>query len=282
MRQYALMLAIAAILQTGIYLYMDRVVLMPSASFSQQTIAEEDQPEINHSNMSLDHKYYAELQATGVRFFNNKDLLTKEFPLQVDEKVTFFSWVQDSHLALIGFTKKGNQGTSVVLKPIDPDADSYPPETIINGLSSDSKISEVAFSLQIPVAYVLVKANNSGSVYRIDVNQKPGRVYIGSSVWRIAGLQNEEMLLYDNRDGRVYGMDSRGKRKTLTPGDGKYTLIGTDRNDNLYIGRLSSPGSISTVLKGNISGGFIEYQNIDPPQPADLVTVNYYGTLVLN
>ena len=65
-----------------------------------------------------------------------------------------------------------------------------------------------------------------------------------SVIGRIANLKSEDALLYDSvNTGRVYLVDKDGKN-WISPDDGsQYALIGTDKNDNIYIARLSSAKS---------------------------------------
>lgn len=276
------MLLIAAIFQVGIYLYLDRVVLMPAANFSQRIITDESKLPVDPQNISKDQKYYAKLQTTSVKFFTADNILVKEVPLQVAESVSYFSWVPDTHLALIGISSSTSRGTSVTLKPVNLDTNSHPQEPKISGLSGGSKIDAVAFSPQVNVTYILVKGKTVSSVYRTDANNHLTKVFTSSSIWRIAAMQSEDMLLYDNKqDGSVYALSNNGKRKIVSPKVGQYALIGTDKDDNIYIGRLSSPGVISTVLKGTINGNFTEFQALNYPYPVASVTINYDGKLRL-
>ena len=112
---------------------------------------------VDPQNISKDQKYYAKLQTTGVKFFIADNILVKEVPLQVEESVSYFSWVPDTHLALIGISSSTSRGTSVTLKPVNLDTNSRPQEPKISGLSGGSKIDAVAFSPQVNVTYILVK-----------------------------------------------------------------------------------------------------------------------------
>ncbi|HWP96314.1 MAG TPA: hypothetical protein VN426_05650 [Syntrophomonadaceae bacterium] len=282
MRKYVVMLLIAAILQIAIYFYLDRVVLVPAANFSQRIITDEAKSAVNPQNISKDQKYYAELEPTCVKFFTADNVLVKEVPLQVEDSVSCFSWVPDTHLTLIGISSSTSQGTSVTLKSVDLDSDISRPELMISGLSSGSTIVAAAFSPQGNASYIQVKDSMESSVYRSDANNHLIKVFTGSSVLRIAVMQSEETLLYDsNQEGAVYALSKDGKPVMVSPQEGQYALIGTDQDDNIYIGRLSSPGVISDVLKGAKNGNFTEFQTLAYPYPVASVTINYDGKLVL-
>jgi hypothetical protein len=274
---------IIAITQAGIYFYLDRVVLVPSAKYSQQAITDVSKLPVDPEKVSTDQKYYAKLQTTGVKFYTIDNTLKNELALKTGESVSYFSWVPDTDLALIGISRNTAHGTSVSLKSVNMETNSYPVEPKISGLASGSKITEVASSSQINVTYILIKSKITTLVYRTDANNSLRKVISHTAVRRIASLQSEDMLLYDNKqDGEVYALSNKGKWKMISPKVGHYALIGSDKDDNIYIGRLSGSGVISSILKGNPKGNFTEYKDLDYHYPASSVTVNYDGKLQLS
>jgi hypothetical protein len=281
-KKYIHMLLIVMIFQIGIYLYLDRVILVPSADFSQQSIKDRSKISADPQKVSQDQKYYAKLQTTGIKFYTKNNTLKKESPLKIGESISYFSWVPATDLALIGITSNTAQSTSVTLKSVNLETGSYPIEPKISGLSSGAKIDEVAFSPQINVTYILVRENLISTVYRTDANNKLSQVLRSSSIQRIAALQSEDILLYDNnQNGAIYAL-TKGVQKVISPSIGHYALIGSDKDDNIYIGRLSGSGVISSILKGNPKGNFTEYKALDYLYPVSSVTVNYDGKLQLS
>jgi hypothetical protein len=169
----------------------------------------------------------------------------------------------------------------VTLKSVNLETNSHPVEPKISGLSRGARIDEVAFSPQVNVTYLLVREKHASTIYRTDANNKLRQVLRSSSIQRIAALQNEDMLLYDNKQhGIVYSLN-KGVRKVLSPNIGHYTLIGSDKDDNIYIGRLSSDGLAAAILKGNINGNFTEYKVLNYAYPVTSITVNSDGKLRL-
>ncbi|MGE5397089.1 MAG: hypothetical protein ACM3MK_06075, partial [Chitinophagales bacterium] len=141
--------------------------------------------------------------------------------------------------------------------------------------------TNVAFSTQTNVTYMMVKTKYGTSVYRTDANNHVRRVINNASIGRIAIMQSEDRLLYDNEKGVVYSLRNSGRRIRISPEDDKYALIGTDQNDNIYLARLSSPGVVNSVLKGSINGDFQEHKILDNPYPLASVTIDYDGKLRL-
>jgi hypothetical protein len=273
---------IIAITQAGIYFYLDRVVLVPSAKYSQQAITDVSKLPVDPEKVSTDQKYYAKLQTTGVKFYTIDNTLKNELALKTGESVSYFSWVPDTDLALIGISRNTAHGTSVSLKSVNMETNSYPVEPKISGLASGSKITEVASSSQINVTYILIKSKITTLVYRTDANNNLRKVISHTAVRRIASLQSVDMLLYDNKqDGKVYALSNKGKWKMISPKVGNYALIGSDKDDNIYIGRLNGSGVISSILKGDPKGNFAQYKSLDYLYPVTSVTVNYDGKLQL-
>ncbi|MCX5780202.1 MAG: hypothetical protein NTV45_05185 [Firmicutes bacterium] len=285
MKKFLIMLILAVIFQAGVYLYMDRVLLLPAADFSQQTVSEGDQQAVDPTKISTDQKYLANLEPTAVVFVTADNKTVKELTLGTGEVVTYFAWVPDSHLALIGIstTEASAQTTTVTLKPINLDTNSKPQEPKITGLALGSKIEAVAFSPQVNVTYMLITGKNSAMIYRTDANNSLTKVLTSSYVTRIACLQSSDTLLYDNKQDRsIYTKSIKGTVKLAVPKNDKYALIGADKDDNIYIGKLNTAGLVTVVMKGTLKGNFVDLQTlISPAQPA-AVTVNYAGNLQVN
>ncbi|PKM77967.1 MAG: hypothetical protein CVU90_04435 [Firmicutes bacterium HGW-Firmicutes-15] len=282
MRKFTRLLLVAVLFQAGIYFYFDQVILVPAATFSQQIILEGNKQAIDPQKISTDQKYCAKMQADSVTFLTADNKEIKKVPLQAEESVSYFSWVPNSHLALIGISNSTSQSTSVTLKAINLDTNSLPQEPKISGLSAGAKIDSVAFSPLVNVTYMRVTAKTSSSIYRTDANNKLTKVFTNSTLERIACLQSVDMLLYDNKaDKSVYARSTNGKIKMVSPKVGHFALIGTDKDDNIYIGRLSSTGLVSTILKGTINGNFTEYQTFTTPSSQASITVSYDGKLQL-
>jgi hypothetical protein len=281
MRKYIITLLIVILFQTGIYLYLDRVILVPSAKFSQQAIIDKDIQSIDPQKVSTDQKYYVRLQTAGVMFYSANNQLQRRYTLKQGEKVSYFSWVPKTEIALVGITRNSAKGATVTLKPINLETNSHPVEPRISGLPRGSEIIDVAFAPQVNVTYMLIKENNFNAIYRTDANNNLRLLLHNASVQRIAALQSEDMLIYDdNHKGIVYSLTKVGL-KVLSPSTGKYVLIGTDKDNTIYIGKLSGPGVVSTILKGTVNGDFKKFTTLNFAYPVASITVNNDGKLRL-
>jgi len=282
-KKYFNFLLLAVVFQACTYIYFDRVVLVPAATFSQQIITEANKQAVDQQKISSDQKYCAKVEAAAVTFFTADNKVVKELSLEAQDSVTFFAWVPNTHLALIGISNSTSKGCTVTLRAVNLDTDARPQEPKISGLASGSKITEVAFSPLVNVTYILINGKTSSLVYRTDANNKLTKVFSTSTIRRIACLQNEDMLLYDNKnDGSVYAQSNMSKLKMVSPKVGKYVLIGCDKDDNVYIGRLNTTGLVTNLQKGTIKGNFTDFQTLSTPLPGASITVNYDGKIQLN
>jgi hypothetical protein len=282
-RHYYKLLILAFLLQVGSYIYFDQVLLVPAASFSQHLILEGNKQAIDPQKISSDRKYYAKLEADSVVFFTADNQEVKKVNLQTEESVSYFSWVPNTHQVLIGINTKTPQGGSVTLRSINLETNSFPQEPKIGGLSAGAKIANVAFSPLTNVTYMHVTGGNSSSIYRTDANNNLTKVFSNSTVSRIACLQSVDMLIYDNKnDKSVYARSTFGTLKMVSPKVGHFALIGSDKDDNIYIGKLNSAGLVSDVLKGTINGNFTDNLTLSVPSPQSSLTVNYDGKLQNN
>ncbi len=282
-RKYKNLFLIAVIFQLGVYLYLDQVLLVPATSFSQRVITEGSKLASESDKISSDRLYYANVEDSKVSFLDADSKVIEELPLEDNDSVTYFTWVPDTHIALIGISNVGAKSATVTLKPVNLDTNSLPVEPKISGLTQDAKITNVVFSPQVNVTYILVSNKSSNLVYRTDADNHLDRVLSALPGLRIACLQSVDTLLYENsKTGAINARTHNGQIKVVSPKTGKYSLIGADKYDNIYIGKLDKSGLIASVLKGTIKGGYREYETLADPIKPDSISVNRDGVLKVN
>lgn len=279
-----LWLLAAVIFQTGIYEYMDRVMLAPAASFSQRAVTGGTKSG-SPVYYSYDNTYYAQMSDQGLEIFSSaKNKSLKVITLQENEKITYFTWLPERNLALVGISQDDYKGATVTLKALNPETNSEPVAPKISGLSKGAKIVSVAYSTETNVTNILVKNGSNNAIYRTDANNKLKKVNIYSTrVNRIASLRNQDALLYDDVEkGKVYLAYGSGKVVEISPKGYRYALIGTDKGDNIYIGRLNDQRLVSSIMDGKVSGGFSEVKRLDSPYPVDSIKIAYDGRILFN
>jgi hypothetical protein len=238
--------------------------------------------------LSYDGSFRADVSKDAVKIYAaGSNLPAKEIDIGPTEKLTYFSWLHDRDIALAGISKPGTKGTICTLEPLNltvTNSQSVVPA--MTGLAKGAEIANVAYSTDTNVIYIQVKAGTVSTIYRTDANNNLTEVdNTPAAIGRIANLKSEDALLYDSiSTGRVYLVDQNGKQ-WISPHDGhQYALIGTDKNDNIYIARLSNPQTPSStrladaILAGTKDNAFTLKQQLQPSL-VDSITVSYDGKI---
>lgn len=282
MKKWLKLILLAVVLQAGIYIFLDRYLFLPAADFSQQLVSEGNQQALDPDKLSSDQKYLAKISPDEVLFVTADSKTVQEITLQAGETVTYFTWVPDTHLALIGIATNDAKSATVTLKPVNLDTQAQPVEPKISGLEVGSEIQSVAFSPQVNVTYMLITGKATNLVYRTDANNKLSRELSNANLDRIACLQSiDTLLVYNKLEKTIYTRSTRGTLKLNVPKNGKFSLVGADKNDYIYIGRLNSAGLVTEVLQGSIKGNFVTYQTLITPSSPESVKVDFLGQLEL-
>ena len=268
----------AFLLQYRIYDYLDRVVFAPAASFSLQTIA------ASSANIySYDKSYYAELTGHDLKIYaSSGNSLVKDVTLDSNETVSYLSWLPDRNIILVGMSADYATTTTATLLSIDPETGSKPVSPEIRGLAKGARIESVAFSTKTNVTNILIRDEYGTWVWRTDANNYLRRLNLNDwDINRIASLKYQDTLLYDDTVlGSVYAYFYGGRISKVPFGARQhYALIGTDQNDNIYLGALDSHDLVTGIFKGKINGDFTEIKTLDPPAQVNSVTVNNDGAI---
>ena len=282
----------AIVLQLCVYLYLNRLLAPAVAGYTLTPTASTGvQAGVQHL-FSYDGSFRADVSKDSVKIYSTvDDSLKKSIAIDATEKLTYFSWLQDRNIALAGISKPGRLGTICTLEPLNMVTDSQSIKPTIVGLSKDAEIADVAYSTLTNVIYIQVKSGAISEIYRTDANNVLTRVdNTPPVIGRIANLKSEDALLYDSvNTGRVYLVDQKGKQ-WISPQDGsQYALIGTDKNDNIYIARLISTQNSSRtgsqmadmILVGALNESFSPVQQSGLPYQVDSIWVTYDGTIKL-
>jgi hypothetical protein len=272
----------AFLLQYAVYDYLDRVVFAPSVAFTQKTIGGSG-PVVQSVMYSYNHSYYSDLSATDLKIYVVRgNRLVKDVSLADNETVSYLSWLPDRNIVLAGTATDYPTATTVALLAIDPETGAKPVTPEIRGMAKGARIEGVAFSTKTNVTNILVRDVYGTWVWRTDANNYLRRLNLDDwDINRIASLQYQDTLLYDDTVlDSVYAYFYGGRISKIPLGTiGRYALIGTDQNDNVYLGSLDRNDLVTGVFEGKVNGGFSEIKSITPPAPVNAVTVAVDGTV---
>jgi len=270
-RKLVMSVVAGLVLQGSVYLYLDQIVLAPTAAFEvspavgSQTIIE------GKAYYSHDRRYMALVKTDTVEIYSmpgSKLVRTVELKGQ---QLSYFKWLEDRNLALMGlYIATSSEDSRIVLAQLNPMSEGQELGTMINKLPPTSKITDVAYSTATNVIYMQVQVASSPNryrIYRTDANQDITRVYINTSnIGSIGSIYEQDSVIYDNLDeGTIIVRHGDGSWQVISPVGGRYRLVGVSSKNMIYIARLNAEGLAETILQGGLLGGFAPKQTLQPP-----------------
>jgi hypothetical protein len=187
------------------------------------------------------------------------------------QRVSYFKWLEDRDLALMGLYYDNAAGTSrVVLTHVNPVREGNEHSSTINNLPHGSKMTDVAYSTATNVIYMQIQTSTEPDLYRIyrtDADQDLTRIYLTTNrIGRIGVLYDQDVLLYDNvMEGTVIARFGDGSWRVISPKLGNYSLVGLDVKNNIYIAKLNAEGLAATIFKGQLGNGFAQDRTLQTP-----------------
>lgn len=271
---------LTVILQLGIYVYLDRVLFAPTASF--HTTEAEETPLATNGKVyySADHSYMAVVESEAVRIYSMPGKkLVHTVPLG-SRKVSYFKWLEDRNMALMGLSVSDNGNHKVILMQINPLRSDAALSTTIDKLPKDSKITDVAYSTATNVVYLQVQTVSTPvplyRVYRTDANYDLQRIYFNTErIGRIGILSDQDSLVFEDlKQEAVMIRHGNGSWQAISPSGGRFRLVGVAPDNQIYIVRLNDQKMAVTVLHGNGKGNFTVYRQLNVPVEPDGLTLN--------
>lgn len=267
----------------GFYYYLDRIYFAPTSEFtvtgSNGSKVVGDQFEFVSDKTgklyySHEKKYMAVVKKDSVKIY------TAGKPKEVininlnGKEVSYFEWLNDRDLAIMGLY--GGADHDIVLEQFNPESPDHKVDTKIDGLPRNSKIVDVVYSTATNVVYMKVEVDdNAYRIYRTDANYDTRRIYVqATNIGRIDAFKDEDRFFYDNlRTGTIYMYeDHKGSWRIISP-DGRYLLIGVDKNQDIYIAKVDKDNKALSVSKGKLGVGFETVYTFDTPQDMNTLTV---------
>lgn len=279
-------------IQAGIYLYLDRVLFAPTASYNVSSVSDSSPKGENKDGKSAfkdieikgkahyshDYMYMADVTQDSITIYNAKDLKN---PQQVDLKgrnVSYFEWLPDRDLGLIAMYPKDWKGGTwdITLARYNPQG-STESDAPIKNLPKNSKIVDVAFSTATNAVYLKVEVDTGlYRIYRTDANYDTRRIYAqSSSIGKIAVFYDEDKFFYDDTDrGIIYlfNGDDSGWRIISPPG--MFRLVGLGDDKTIYAAKVNEKGEATAYYVGHLGVGFEEVKKLESPVDFNTVTVH--------
>ena len=270
-RKLVTSLVAGLVLQGSVYLYLDQVLLAPTASFEVSAAVGSQTSIEGKVYYSHDRRYRALVKTDSVEIYSMPgSKLVRTVPLK-GQQLSYFKWLEDRNLALMGlYTETSSEYNRIVLTQLNPVSEGQELATTIKNLPPESKITDVAYSTATNVIYMQVQVASNPDryrIYRTDANQDITRIYINTSrVGSIGIISDQDSVIYDNLDdGTIIMRHGDGSWKLISPVVGQYRLIGVSAKNSIYIAKINAEGLAETVLQGGLVEGFTQKRILQPP-----------------
>jgi hypothetical protein len=272
-QKLAVWITAALLFHLSIYLYLDQILFAPNASFEVKAMSDSAVTS-GQAYYSRNRRYMAIVNGNTVEIYTMPGKKMVRSIALGDQRVSYFKWLGDRDLALMGLYKDiGVESSEVVLTHIDPVRQGNEVATTIKNLPFGSKMVDAAFSTATNVIYMQVHISSNPDLYRVyrtDANHDLTRTYLaGTRIGRIGVLYDQDTLIYDNiPEDTVIARNGDGSWRVISPTIGKYRLVGVDLNNTIFIARLNKDGLVDTILKGKLQQSFESYKTL--PTPKDI------------
>lgn len=282
-RRKIVLVAAALVFHLSIYLYLDKVLLAPTSAY--QVSATSDNTSTGKAYYSRDRRYMAIVKTGNVEIHSMPGNKLAHSIDTGEQKVSYFKWLEDRDLALMGVYTETGDTSRVVLSQVSPVSGGQGHATTINKLPLGSQITDVAYSTATNVIYMQVQVSANPvryRVYRTDANQELARVYFNTErIGRIGVLFDQDSLIFDDvQNDTVLVRHGDGSWQVISPPAGKYRLVGVDLKNNIYIAKINADGLGDLIYKGRLGGKFQEHRKLNAP--ADVRSLKVIDVLEAN
>ena len=280
MKRISIWVAVSLVLQCLGLFYIDHYFLTNDSKVVTKKVDEEKVDKVKNIDIvlptgiekvlvSYDAKYLSYYEDEKLNIVNCKDGTIKNIELDEGTKISFYEWLPDRNRMLLVEKKNNDQSSILTLSSYDVSKGEKVKVKDLTWSNAKSEVQDIQLSTLTGVTYV--KVANMGAkaaIYRIDRMGSMTKVNtIPSFVSNIELIRHEDKLVYE---GLVYNsIYVTGDDRALSIKDvEKLTLIGTDDDDNVYLGELTDK-LISKIYYGKTSQKTEEWKAISLQVPSE-------------
>lgn len=257
---------VGLIIQGGIYIYLDRVLLAPAADYQLTSTKEQEKmgfgvEPTGKTYYSHDKQYMAIIGDDKVSIYEaGKKGEPLIMPLKGKE-ISYFEWLPDRNLAILGLYGKNAKTDKyeVLMAQYNPQSPDHELDTTLTDVPRGSKIVDATYSTATNVVYMkLEMEKNVFRIYRTDANYDTRRIRVqAENIGHIGVFYDEDKMFYDNlRTGVVYMFNGDDDSwRIVSPAGGHFRLVGLDGKD-IYIAELNKNDEVVAAYKGKLKVGF--------------------------
>lgn len=267
-------IVISLIFQLGVLSYLNFFFLGDSQAVSSET-------EVVYSNVaykmpegaldikaSHDSTFAAYVHDGKLNFVNLKNKKRVYVMSLEGHTLSFYRWLPDRNRAIVIFKMLKDGITSFKVYSYDCDNNSEMEIQEITERVTNCEVQDVQLSTLTNIIYVVFKSGDSPILYRIDIMAEKRKVY--PRITRFSNMKQcnlKDIILYeDSRTGKIYVQD--GSEAWSLPLNGKFSLIGIDGDDNVYVAGVTS-GKVSALQYGKLSVEPRKWKKIELGQSVD-------------
>lgn len=254
--------------------YLDHYFLATDSEVVTKKVDEEKVKEVKNVDITIpagaenilvsyDAKYLSYYEDEGLNIINAKDGSVKKLEVEEGSKISFYEWLPDRNRMLLVEKKSYDESSSLVLYYYDVGKNDKVKIKDLAWSDTKAEVQEIQVSTLTGVTYVKVTSiNERSSIYRIDRMGSMTKVNtIPNFVSNIELIRHEDKLVYE---GTVYNsiyITDRNEPLTIE-GAERLTLIGSDDDDNVYLGQLNDD-LIEKIYYGKTSEKTEEWKSLN-------------------
>lgn len=287
LKRIAIWALISLILQGSVLFYLDKFYFVTESNFQAKKIEPPKKTEVknvevnipdtaSHVSVSYDGKYLAYYEAETLKVVNTSTGEKKEVAFDKDIKLSYYRWQADVDNLLIAEKRTTTKGDSIKLsryepqkdKKFDVNNDNKGNPVFINLPDKKSEVQDLEFSGLTNMIYAKIgHAGSRNSIYSIDVMARFEKLKINSYfTGNIVSFRTDSRMAYEDLTyHKVYvtGLSGAINIKGVT----SPALLGTDEEDNLYLGQRDGD-KIIKIYYGQVKDSTSKWQSIDLKIPA--------------
>jgi len=219
--------------------------------------------------VSYDAKYLSYYENEKLNIVNCKDGSIKNIEVEEGTKISFYEWLPDRNRMLLVEKKSYDESSNLVLYYYDVSKGEKVKIKDLAWGDTKSEVEDIQLSTLTGVTYVKVlNRGERSSIYRIDRMGNMTKIdTIPNFVSTIGLVRHEDKLVYE---GSVYNTiyATSHDEPISVKGVEKLTLIGTDGDDNVYLGELKN-NLVSKIYYGKTSENTETWGVFDLQMPSE-------------
>jgi hypothetical protein len=280
MKRISIWIAVSLSMQLLGLFYIDHYFLATDSKVVMKKVDEDKSDKVKNIDItvpadvenilvSYDAKYLSYYENEKLNIVNCKDGSIKNIEVEEGTKISFYEWLPDRNRMLLVEKKSYDESSNLVLYYYDVSKGEKVKVKDLAWGDTKSEVEDIQLSTLTGVTYV--KVSNKGersSIYRIDRMGNMTKVNtIPNFVSNIALVRHEDKLMYE---GLVYNtIYSTNRDEPISiKGVEKLTLIGTDDDDNVYLGELKED-LISKIYYGKTSENTEDWKVFNLQMPSE-------------